>query len=494
MRNSISAWAAAAALGLACSSNNNAASPTRESAATPWAFDAAIEAAPPETSRIVEAGLDAATGIRKLNHVVVIVLENWTFDSLYSEFPGADGLANGLKAPPQVDPQTGAPYVTLPETEAHLIEAGVEGGTGLPNAPFALDPYLPFDEDTSIDLTNKFYTEPQQIDHGAMDRFVALSGAKGLTMGYFHTNDLLLATEAKNYTICDHFFHGVFGGSLQNHIFLISAAVANFPNAPGPLYAVLDANGRPVKAADSGTVRDGPLTPDGYVVGTLFPANVPHPATVPANQLVPPQTSLTIGDSLTAKGLDWAWYAEGWNAAIAGMPDADGLNFQYNHQPFVYFANYAEGAPGRSHLKDEADFIAAAKAGTLPAVSFVKPAGIDNEHPNYTDVLTGEAHTETLIDAVRNSPNWADTAIIVTYDEGGGFWDHVAPPAGDRWGPGTRVPTIIISPFARKGHIDSTVYDTTSILALIEHRWGLAPLGTRDAAAADLTNAFDFGL
>jgi len=494
MRKSISAWAGAAALCLACSSNNNAASPTGEGAAMPWPLDADVEAAPPEASRIAEAGLEAAAGIRKLNHVVVIVLENWTFDSLYIEFPGADGLANALKAPPQVDPQTGAPYATLPETEAHLIEAGVEGGVGLPNAPFALDPYLRVDQDTSIDLTNKFYTEPQQIDHGAMDRFVALSGAKGLTMGYFHASDLPLATEARNYTLCDHFFHGVFGGSLQNHIFLISAAVAKFPNAPSTLYAVLDANGRPVKDPDSGIVHDGPLTPDGYVIGTLFPASVPHPATAPADQLVPAQTSLTIGDSLTASGVDWAWYAEGWNAAMAGMPDADGLNFQYNHQPFVYFANYAEGTPGRSHLKDEADFVAAINAGTLPAVSFVKPAGIDNEHPNYTNVLAGEAHVKTLINALRSSPNWADTAIIVTYDEGGGFWDHVAPPAGDRWGPGTRVPTIIISPFARKGNIDSTVYDTTSILALIEHRWGLAPLGTRDAAAADLTNAFDFGL
>jgi acid phosphatase len=488
MRNSISAFAAPAALCLACSSTNSA-EPIPIGGAAPSASDAATNA--PAT---LEAGPAAAAGMRKLNHVVVIVLENWTFDSLYAEFPGADGLANALKAPRQVDPQTNAPYATLPETEVHLLEAGVDGGIGLPNAPFALDDYLGIDQDTSIDLTDKFYTEQQQIDHGAMDRFVALSGAKGLTMGYFHTSDLALATEAANYTLCDHFFHGVFGGSIQNHIFLISAAVAKFPNAPTALYAVLGADGRPVKDADSGVVHDGPLTPDGYLVGTLFPANTPHPATAPANQLVPAQTFSTIGDSLSAKGVDWAWYAEGWNAAVAGMPDASALNFQYNHQPFVYFANYAEGAPGRSHLKDEADFMAAAQAGTLPAVSFVKPAGIDNEHPNYTNVLTGEGHTEALIEAVRSGPAWADTAIIVTYDEGGGFWDHVAPPTVDRWGPGTRVPTIVISPFARKGHIDSTVYDATSILALIEHRWGLAPLGTRDATAADLTNAFDFGL
>ena len=93
----------------------------------------------------------------------------------------------------------------------------------------------------------------------------------------------------------------------------------------------------------------------------------------------------------------------------------------------------------------------------------------------------------------QNAALWQSTALLVTYDEHGGFWDHVAPPPGDQWGPGTRVPAIVISPFARKGYVDSTVYDTTSITALVEHRWNLAPLGTRDAAAADLTSAFDFG-
>jgi phospholipase C len=177
---------------------------------------------------------------------------------------------------------------------------------------------------------------------------------------------------------------------------------------------------------------------------------------------------------------------------VAGTIAASQL-FQYHHHPFVYFANYADGTPGRAaHLKDETDFVAAAQAGMLPAVSFVKPVGIYNEHPNYTDVYSGELHTKTLIDAVRNGPNWHDTAIIVTYDENGGFWDHVPPAKLDRWGRGTRIPAIVISPFAKRGSVDSTVYDTTSILALIEHRFGLQPLGTRDAAAADMTAAFAF--
>jgi phospholipase C len=90
------------------------------------------------------------------------------------------------------------------------------------------------------------------------------------------------------------------------------------------------------------------------------------------------------------------------------------------------------------------------------------------------------------------SPAGKNTVIIVTYDENGGFWDHVPPPFIDSWGPGTRVPTIVISPFAKKGFVDHTQYDTTSILALIEHRYNLTPLGSRDAAAADLQNSFSF--
>ena len=142
------------------------------------------------------------------------------------------------------------------------------------------------------------------------------------------------------------------------------------------------------------------------------------------------------------------------------------------------------------HLKDEKEFIVAANAGALPAVSFVKPLGDANEHPGYTDLMSGELHALALINAVRNGPDWKDAAIIITYDENGGLWDHVAPPKVDRWGPGSRVPAIIISPFAKKGFIDHTSYDTTSILAFIEHRFGLPPLGTRDAAANDLSAAF----
>ena len=101
-------------------------------------------------------------------------------------------------------------------------------------------------------------------------------------------------------------------------------------------------------------------------------------------------------------------------------------------------------------------------------------------------------HAATLVKAVQDSPVWKDSVIIITYDEGGGRWDHVPPPSGDRWGPGVRVPAVIISPYAKRAFIDHTTYETTSILKLIQARWNLPPLGPRDAAANNLLNAFDF--
>ena len=119
----------------------------------------------------------------------------------------------------------------------------------------------------------------------------------------------------------------------------------------------------------------------------------------------------------------------------------------------------------------------------------MKPLGPDNEHPGYAALLRGQQHVADLVNRIRPSAAWKDTIIIITYDENGGRWDHVAPPVVDRWGPGTRVPTIVISPFAGRGFIDHTQYDTTSILKLIEQRFDLQPLSTRDAAAASLLPA-----
>jgi phospholipase C len=133
------------------------------------------------------------------------------------------------------------------------------------------------------------------------------------------------------------------------------------------------------------------------------------------------------------------------------------------------------------------EFIKAIDNGALPQVAFYKPQGNLNEHPGNTDVLSGDMHLADLIAHLEKSPQWQSMLVIVTYDENGGFWDHVAPPKGDRWGPGTRVPAIIVSPFAKRHFVDHTPYDTTSILRFITRRFGLPVLpgiATRDAAVA----------
>jgi phospholipase C len=124
-------------------------------------------------------------------------------------------------------------------------------------------------------------------------------------------------------------------------------------------------------------------------------------------------------------------------------------------------------------------------AGTLPAVSFYKPAGRFTQHPSYTDLKTGDAHMASVLDKLRASPQWKDMLVVLTYDENGGYWDHVPPPSGpgwgDRFGPGSRVPALLIGPLVRKGFVDHTPYDTTSILKLITRRFELAPLpGVRE--------------
>ena len=416
-----------------------------------------------------------ATGINRIEHVVIIYLENRSFDHLYGEFPGAEGLDVGARSAQAIQLDSAEqPYQSLPQP------SGSPAPSGLPDAPFNFDQFVS-PATATRGLLHLFYAEQQQIDGGKMDDFVSTSDAEGMVMGYYHTSDLPLAAEAKNYTLCDHFFHAAFGGSMINHIWAIAAATPVFPNAPESEMIVLDANGN--------VVKNGGVTPDGYAVNDLQPANPPHSSSVNQRDMVPPQTMPTIGDRLSERGISWAWYSEGWNAAIAGSAPA---SFAFHHQPFVYFANYADGSSGRrEHLKDLTDFDQAAVTGQLPAVSFIEPTENHTEHPG-NSLLSGENEVVRIINEVRSSKNWATAAIFITYDENGGFWDHVPPPTGDRWGPGVRVPTIVISPLARKGYVDHTIYDTTSLLAFIEHRWDLTPLATRDAAANDLTAAFDF--
>ena len=467
---------------------------------------------------LIGAGLAwafAPSGLNRVQNIVVIYAENRSFDNLYGSFPGADGLAkvkaeravqldrdgSVLKELPPVWTGLTAQGVTPPVTEAQTAH--------LPNRPFGIDDPNGLNTPDSVvtrDLVHRFYQNQMQIDGGKNDKFVAYSDSGALTMGHYDGSKTRMWDVARKYTLADHFFMGAFGGSFMNHIWLICACVAEYPGADKspakPSIAVVEADGVTLTFAPNSPasamggapkfVRDGNLTPDFYAVNTMYSSYQPSmnkPAAGgnaaladPLNATtLPPQKQKTIGDLLSAKGVSWAWYGSAWQAALDGKNARPVPNFQFHHQPFNYFASMAPGTAERAaHLKDGglagAEFIKAIDAGKLEQVVFYKPQGNLNEHAGSSAVQAGDEHIADLISHLEKSPQWNNMLVVVTYDENGGYWDHVAPPKGDRWGPGTRIPAIVISPFAKQGYVDHTEYDTTSILRLITRRFGLPVL------------------
>jgi acid phosphatase len=527
----------------------------------------------------VSRGATGASGLAKINHIVVIYEENHSFDNLYGGWEGVNGTAKADTAhTTQVD-QAGAAYscllqndvnLTSPPLSATCTDSAHSISSAFTNTLFTIDKFIPATATTcpkpseafahpagvpngtglpggcTRDIVHRFYQEQYQLDGGKQDRYVTGSDAVGLTMGVYDAKALpvyqyLHQAKHPHYAILDNFFQSAFGGSFLNHQWLIAAASPVYPGAPATLHAVLDANGMPNKYplyTPTGPVVDGALTQvcpstvpnracGDYAVNTMQPAFEPSGAF--GAKLAVPQTQTTIGDELSAKGVDWAWYSGGWSNANGDVgkpgwtngtgpdcsdpnhdpnpkykyPECPDLVFQYHHQPFNYYANYAPGTPGRAHLQDEAAFLQAAQGSTstcgLKAVSFVKPLGEENEHPGYASEPNGSNHLVDLLKAVEGSKCAADTMVVVTYDEFGGQWDHVPPPgqaggpAGphDQWGPGTRIPALVLSPNLPGNYVlDSKEHDTTSILATIEHRFGLQALSSRDAAVNDLATVY----
>jgi len=405
-------------------------------------------------------------GLNKIEHIIVIYLENRSFDHLYGTFPTAEGLAQAGAAAPQVD-KDGKPYDALPPFKDRAIDSSKPSLElpPLPNKPFDLSQFIPIDRplNASFEMANNYYQAQQAIDGGKMDRYVAISGSPA--MGYYDGHSLPMWQYAQQYVLADHFFQAAFGGTAINHFLLFCACEPTWPNAPADIVAQV--------ASDGTLVKDGVVTPDGFIINNLRPAEVATSA--------PLQTTPHIGNRLDAAGVSWVWYSGNWNNQKNRTPP----------RPFLLFKDLTIGTPGeRKNVKDESDFVSDLNGGTLPQVVFVKPA--DNEHPNsMSGLLHDDKHAAELVRAVEDSSYWKSSVIIVTYDEGHSFWDHVAPPKVDRWGPGRRIPAIIISPFAKKSFVDHTQYDTTAILKLIETRFGLEPLGTRDGASADLTAALN---
>jgi len=432
------------------------------------------------SSEIEKAKIDSLKD--RIHHIIVIYQENWSFDGLYGKFPGSNNLDSSGNAI-QVD-KNGVPLEVLPNPIRRVGSISLSDNKflkPLPAKPYDLSNYVRNVSKTG-DLVHRFYTEQLQIDGGKMDKFVTWSDNGGLTLSYYDASQMPEGKLAKQFTLCDNFFHSAFGGSFLNHIWFIAAATPGWKDAPKFMISQPDPN--------LPGFHDGQVSEDGYVINTVLSVNDPHPAEYPDSMCLPNQDMPTIGDRLNEKFITWAWYSGGWKEAMEGMADP---TFQFHHQPFTYFKNFANGSTERiKHLKDEKHFFRELDRNNLPSVSFVKPIGKNNEHPGYSAIKTGQKHVARIVKKIMKSSVWKDCVIIITYDENGGRWDHVAPPVIDRWGPGTRVPAIIISPFAKKGFVDHTLYETVSILKLIETRFNLKPLSSRDANANDLLNALEF--
>jgi phospholipase C len=270
----------------------------------PVAIDASADA-PRGDGGAAEADADAGAGLDRIKHFVVIYMENHSFDNLYGKFPGAEGTAHLDASAPnvaQID-DNGVAYATLPPPMLGG-QPDARFPTTLPNAPFSIEAYVPANKATP-DLVHRFYAEQRQINGGAMNRFAAVSDAKGLVMGTYETMNLPVAQEATKWTVCDHFRHAAFGGSFLNHMWLVAARTPEFRGAPDKIKTKVDDAGAP-------TGSELAVTPDEYVMNTSFSANAPHPYfPVDPAALVPNQTFDTIGDRLSEKGLDWAWFSGG---------------------------------------------------------------------------------------------------------------------------------------------------------------------------------------
>jgi phospholipase C len=203
---------------------------------------------------------------------------------------------------------------------------------------------------------------------------------------------------------------------------------------------------------------------------------------------IPPSSVRSIGDEMLAENVSWKYYGDQWNNYV---DDPYQLNYgavgknsdEYCNicNPFQYDTSIMASASIRgAHIQDTADLYTDISNGTLPAVSFVKPSGLVDGHPASSKLDLFEGFTKKIVDAVKNNPTlWADTAIFITFDEGGGYYDSGYVQPLDYFGDGTRIPLIVVSKYSKGGHISHEYSDHVSILKFIEKNWGLTPVTKR---------------
>ncbi len=367
-------------------------------------------------------------GLANIQHIVFIVKENRTFDNYFGTFPGADGATTGTISTGEV------------------IDLG----------------HTP--DRTPNDIDHSFNGAVKAIDGGAMDMFDKLHGCGSFPGGNFLCMTQLTEDDIPNYfalaryfTLADAMFSSLTGPSFPNHLYTIAAqsgrAITNPSNSMGRWGCDSPADSRTMLLNDDLT-----RTP-------FFPCF--------DNFDVP-----TLADRLDAAGISWRYYAP--NPGQSGY-----IWSAYNAIRQIRFGDdWANVVPPARFVQD-------ALSTNFPAVSWIVVGSGLSEHPPSSS-CDGENWTVRQLNAVMQGPNWNTTAVFLTWDDFGGFYDHVPPPAQDIFGFGPRVPLLIISPYAISGKISHTVYEFSSLLKFAEERFGLDTLTDRDFRANDLLDSFDF--
>ena len=413
------------------------------------------------------------------------------------------------------------------------VDTRVTNATALPNGPFQLTgPTMPYDAYTG-DTIHRFYQMWQQSDcrtanatpanpSGCLSDlypFVNISfstrdNGVGNPMAFFNVNDgdaPLLKRLADEFTSSDNFHQSVMGGTAANHVMLGTGDAVFFSDGNGnaitPPATVPIANPNPRPGTNNVYTVDGnwsdcsdashpgvgpivsylaalPYQPrPNCAAGHFYMLNNVNPAFLPNGTLrttgifVPPSSVRTIGDALNDKAISWRYYGGGFNAAVAGQPNA----YCQICNPFQY-ATSIMGDPAQraEHLKDTADLLADIRQGTLPAVSFAKPDGLLDGHPQSSKLGLFEAYLKNILDTLDANPKVrAHTAVFVIFDETGGYYDSGFIQPLDFFGDGPRIPLIVVSPFSRGGKVSHSYTDHVSILKFIERNWDLQPLTGR---------------
>jgi phospholipase C len=334
---------------------------------------------------------------------------------------------------------------------------GIPPGTCSPVLPGATRCITPFHMPAKMppcDLAHRWVIAHAAYDHGAMDGFVWAEGSP-YTMAYYDQRDIPnYWAYARQYTLCDRFFSSLMGASLPNHLYTVAAQSGGAINN---LFSLKE-------------IEEELDSPGGYSFATMV-------------------------NLFTKANISWKYYVETQRVNSVGkkrdylaQPDPKHYSLW---NPLPGFKAIRENPANMSHLVSLNEYFNDLAKGNLAEVSWIVPMGIDSEHPPaYPE--TGMWYVTRLLNALMQSPYWKDSVVFVTWDDYGGFFDHVPPPLVDAYGYGPRVPTLVISPFAKPGYISHRTYDFTSMLKFIEVRYGLGHLTARDHKADPMFDCFDF--